>query len=69
MKKNVAKGKMTEQEREDVKKRVKPVTQIADFANVDFVIEAVSENTALKQTIFKDLNKVTLIAFCSLSLI
>lgn len=39
MKKNIAKGKMTEQEREDVKRRVKTVTSLGDFTNVDFVVE------------------------------
>lgn len=60
MKKNIAKGKMTEQERADVNKRVRPVTALSEFANVDFVVEAVSESPALKQTIFGDLSKVLL---------
>ena len=39
MKKNIAKGKMTEQEREEVMKRVRTVTALSDFSNVDFVVE------------------------------
>lgn len=39
MKKNIAKGKMTEQERDEVKKRVRTVTALSDFSNVDFVVE------------------------------
>lgn len=49
MKKNIAKGKMTEQEREDVKRRVKTVTSLGDFTNVDFVVEVRTFNSSVSR--------------------
>jgi 3-hydroxybutyryl-CoA dehydrogenase len=39
--------------------RIKTTDHIDAFTKVDFVIEAVSENTDLKQKIFRDLARVT----------
>jgi len=57
--KDVTKGKMTEDEKKATLARIKPTTSLNDFANVDFVIEAVSENPDLKNKIFKDLDEIT----------
>ena len=39
MQKNVAKGKMTEQEVTETLGRIKTTTDFKDFGNVDFVVE------------------------------
>jgi 3-hydroxybutyryl-CoA dehydrogenase len=57
--KNVAKGKMTEEERKETRQRIVPTTSLKDFAPVDFVIEAVSEDLKLKHRIFSELSTIT----------
>jgi len=57
--KNIAKGKMTEEERKEVKSRIRTTTNIQEFSKVDFSIEAANEDLALKEKIFKDLSAVT----------
>ncbi|KAF9930692.1 hypothetical protein FBU30_000153 [Linnemannia zychae] len=59
LKKDVAKGRLTEAQAEETKSRVKTTQNMADFNNVDFVIEAVSENPALKAKLFHDLAQAT----------
>jgi 3-hydroxybutyryl-CoA dehydrogenase len=54
----VRKGKMTEQDREDVLGRIKGTLKIEDFGDCDLVIEAVIENLELKKKIFADLDKI-----------
>eukprot|EP01119_Soliformovum_irregulare_P005308 TRINITY_DN17080_c0_g1_i1.p1 TRINITY_DN17080_c0_g1~~TRINITY_DN17080_c0_g1_i1.p1 ORF type:complete len:321 (+),score=84.31 TRINITY_DN17080_c0_g1_i1:128-964(+) len=57
--KDVGKGKITEEIREETKKRIRTTTSLNDFKDVPFVIEAVSENTELKQKIFRELSSIT----------
>jgi len=59
LKKNVAKGKMTEKDVTDIKSKIETTSKLEDFTNVDFVIEAATENTQLKENIFKKLSEVT----------
>lgn len=59
LKKDIAKGRLTEAQAEETRSRVKTTQNMADFSNVDFVIEAVSENPALKATLFRDLAQAT----------
>ncbi|KAF9103232.1 hypothetical protein BGX29_003650 [Mortierella sp. GBA35] len=59
LKKDIAKGRLTEAQAEETRSRVKTSQHMADFANVDFVIEAVSENPALKAKLFADLAQAT----------
>ncbi|KAI8994313.1 3-hydroxybutyryl-CoA dehydrogenase [Gaertneriomyces semiglobifer] len=57
MKKDVLKGKITEDEAADVRKRIVGNTNLADAVrDIDFVVEAVSENPSLKRDIFKTLD-------------
>lgn len=58
LKKNVAKGKMTQDAMDAALARIKHVTNLADLKAVDFVVEAATENVALKQKIFADLDQV-----------
>jgi len=59
LQKNVQKGKMTENDRQATLKRIKTVDSLEQLSAVDFVVEAVSENTDLKHRIFKDLARIT----------
>jgi 3-hydroxybutyryl-CoA dehydrogenase len=56
--KNVEKERMTESERTEVMARLIPSTDLQDAAEVDFVVEAASENMAIKEKIFKTLDQV-----------
>jgi 3-hydroxybutyryl-CoA dehydrogenase len=55
---NVDKGKMTADEKDAVLGRIKTSTDLKDMAAADFVVEAATENEALKFKIFKDLDEI-----------
>jgi 3-hydroxybutyryl-CoA dehydrogenase len=52
----VNKGKITEQQRANILGRVTPVGRFEEAVNVDFAIEAATENKAIKGEIFKKLD-------------
>lgn len=52
----VAKGKMTEAEKEALLSRLQPTGELTDLAQVDIVIEAATENEALKLELFRKLD-------------
>ena len=54
----VSKGKMTEDEKAQILGRIKPSTDLADFKDADFVVEAVIEDFALKKQVFTKLDQV-----------
>jgi 3-hydroxybutyryl-CoA dehydrogenase len=54
----VEKGKIPSQKKDEVMGRVKGTAQIKDMVEVDFVVEAATENESLKLNIFKDLDQV-----------
>jgi 3-hydroxybutyryl-CoA dehydrogenase len=56
--KQMAKGLISDAQLRDVKSRVRFTTKIDEFSGVDFAVEAVSENTELKQNVFRALDKV-----------
>jgi 3-hydroxybutyryl-CoA dehydrogenase len=56
--KNVAKERITEAEKAETMVRLIPSTALADAADVDFVVEAASENMAIKEKIFRTLDEV-----------
>lgn len=58
MARSVEKGKMTEDQRQATLNRVKGTIVLEDFADADFVIEAVIEDLDLKKEIFKTLDKI-----------
>ena len=49
----VDKGKMTAEARDEVTARIVPVASIADFKDCDLVVEAATENVELKMKLFK----------------
>jgi 3-hydroxybutyryl-CoA dehydrogenase len=56
--KNIAKGKMTEADKISILARLVPSTDLKDAAGVDLVIEAATENMALKEKIFRALDEI-----------
>jgi 3-hydroxybutyryl-CoA dehydrogenase len=59
LEKKVQKGKMASEEKEVILRRLSTTTQLGDFKNCDFVIEAAIENISLKGEIFKTLDTIT----------
>jgi 3-hydroxybutyryl-CoA dehydrogenase len=59
LEKKVQKGKMASEEKEAILRRLSTTTQLEDFKNCDFVIEAAIENISLKGEIFKTLDTIT----------
>jgi 3-hydroxybutyryl-CoA dehydrogenase len=55
---NVEKGRMSEEEKQNVLSRLTLSTDLADGKEVDFVVEAVTENMAIKTEIFKKLDEI-----------
>ncbi|MCW2830737.1 MAG: 3-hydroxyacyl-CoA dehydrogenase [Aeromicrobium sp.] len=56
--KQVAKGRLTEQKRDEVLARITPTADYADLAGCDFVVEAVFESVKLKHEVFGELEPV-----------
>jgi len=54
----VEKGKISSQKKDEIVGRIKGTVQLGDMANVDFVVEAATENEALKLNIFKELDRI-----------
>lgn len=55
---NVEKGKMTEEKKEAILAQFIPSITLADAKDCDLVIEAASENIAIKSKIFKELDEI-----------
>jgi 3-hydroxybutyryl-CoA dehydrogenase len=54
----VEKGKIPSQMKNEIMGRIKGTVQIKEMADVDFVVEAATENETLKLNIFKELDQV-----------
>ena len=54
----IKKEKITEADKEATLKRIKKTTSLKDMADCDIVVEAASEDYAIKQKIFKDLDSI-----------
>jgi 3-hydroxybutyryl-CoA dehydrogenase len=59
LKKDVLKGKLTEDESKQVLQRIQTSTELSSLSKADFVIEAVSEKVSLKQELFSELDSIT----------
>ncbi|MBW2439824.1 MAG: 3-hydroxybutyryl-CoA dehydrogenase [Deltaproteobacteria bacterium] len=55
---SVDKGKMTEDDKQAVLGRIKTSVNLKDMSAADFVVEAATENEALKFQIFRDLDEI-----------
>ena len=53
----VEKSKISSQKREEILARIKGTVQLKDMADVDFAVEAATENESLKLNIFKELDQ------------
>ncbi|MFS0776958.1 3-hydroxyacyl-CoA dehydrogenase family protein [Neobacillus sp. 3P2-tot-E-2] len=58
MEKSVARGKMTEEQKQEALGRIQTTTSLEDFKDVDLVIEAVLEDLDLKKEVFSALDKI-----------
>ncbi len=58
MARSVEKGKMSQEQRQATRDRLKGTIRLEDFADADFVIEAVIENIDLKKEVFQALDKI-----------
>jgi 3-hydroxybutyryl-CoA dehydrogenase len=56
--KNVEKGKMTQTDKEAILGRLKTSISLKDMAPVDFLVEAATENEALKFGVFRELDTI-----------
>ncbi|CUR45716.1 Enoyl-CoA hydratase [isoleucine degradation] / 3-hydroxyacyl-CoA dehydrogenase / 3-hydroxybutyryl-CoA epimerase [Alloalcanivorax xenomutans] len=56
--KAVSKGKMSKEKKEEILSRITPSADVKDLQDVDFVIEAVFENTELKHKVFQEIEDV-----------
>jgi 3-hydroxybutyryl-CoA dehydrogenase len=54
----IKKGSFTEEQRSELLGRIRTTTAMEELASVDIVIEAASENEALKLKIFQDLDRI-----------
>ena len=54
----VEKGKITSKIKEEILGRIKTTLQLKEMAEVDFVVEAATENESLKLNIFKELDQI-----------
>lgn len=59
LERRVEKGKLSGKEKESMLGRLQTTTRLEAFAECDFVIEAATENIALKKEIFQTLDRVT----------
>jgi 3-hydroxybutyryl-CoA dehydrogenase len=59
LERRVQKGKMDTEDRKNMLERLLTTTQLEDFQDYDFIIEAAGEQVALKREIFQALDKVT----------
>jgi 3-hydroxybutyryl-CoA dehydrogenase len=59
LERRVQKGKMGTEDRKNMLERLSTTTQLEDFRDYDFIIEAAVEQVALKKEIFQTLDKVT----------
>lgn len=54
----IERGKLTQEQKDGVIERIQPSTDLSDMADVDFVVEAATEQEDLKFQIFRDLDRI-----------
>jgi 3-hydroxybutyryl-CoA dehydrogenase len=57
--KSVEKGKMTADDKTAVMGRIKGTARMEDLKDVDFIVEAIFEDLAIKQDVFRELDELT----------
>lgn len=56
--KSIEKGKMTQDQKDEILSRITKTDNLKDLENVDMVIEAVLEDMELKKSVFRELNTI-----------
>ncbi|MGI9952765.1 3-hydroxyacyl-CoA dehydrogenase family protein [Moorellaceae bacterium AZ2] len=56
--KDIAKQKITQEDKEAALRRLKTTTKVEDFASVDFVVEAIIEDLETKKVMFKKMDEI-----------
>ncbi|MCP3926083.1 MAG: 3-hydroxybutyryl-CoA dehydrogenase [Desulfobacterales bacterium] len=58
LERSVGKGRITEENKTDILKRIKPSISLEDAADCDLIIEAIIENFDIKAKLFSELDKI-----------
>ena len=58
LQRDVDKQRLTLEDKREIISRIKPTTNLADLSSAGFVVEAVSENIAVKSDLFRQLDKM-----------
>src|SRR5712692_4168734 len=58
LQREVDKQRLTREEEREIISRIKPTTHLGDLSSAGFVVEAVSENVAVKSDLFRQLDKM-----------
>jgi 3-hydroxybutyryl-CoA dehydrogenase len=53
------KGQLAAEARQEIVSRIKATDKLSDLRNVDFVVEAVTEDLAIKSSLFQELDRIT----------
>ena len=56
--KGIEKGKITKEDKEKIKNKIKGTTKLQDIKDMDLVIEAIYENMKVKKELFKELDNI-----------
>jgi 3-hydroxybutyryl-CoA dehydrogenase len=56
--KSIEKGRITKEDKEKIKNKIKGTTKLQDIKDVDLVIEAIYENMKVKKELFKELDNI-----------
>jgi 3-hydroxybutyryl-CoA dehydrogenase len=59
LQRDVDKQRLTADAKQEIISRIKPVTEVSDLGDVDFVVEAVTEELQAKADLFRQLDRVT----------
>ena len=58
LQRDVDKQRLPSETKEEIISRIKPATKMADLGGADFVVEAVSEDLAIKTGLFRELDRI-----------
>jgi 3-hydroxybutyryl-CoA dehydrogenase len=58
LQRGVDKGRMSVEEKGEILSRIQPTTELEMLKDADFIVEAINEDFAIKQQIFKELDKL-----------
>src|SRR5699024_6548211 len=58
LEKDVSKGKISKEKKAEILARITPTADAKDLEDVDFIVEAVFENTELKHKVFQEIEDV-----------